>query len=104
MLQLLIDAINKNYKEEHYCQFASHLLIMTLGFLTRMIKSQTLLEEHVAETMAGQQDTPREGKDVFYFNSSINTAFVFACFSGGTNPAFGTSKYSNTACLHMLVI
>ena len=65
MLQLLIDAINKNYKEEHYCQFASHLLIMTLGFLTRMIKSQTLLEEHVAETMAGQQDTPREGKDVF---------------------------------------
>ena len=23
---------------------------------------------------------------------------------GGTNPASGTSKYSNTVCLHMLVI
>ena len=59
-MQLLIDAINKNYKEEHYCQFASHLLIMTLGFLTRMIKSQTLLEEHTAEILAGP-DIPREG-------------------------------------------
>lgn len=48
-LQLLIGAIRRNYVEEHYCQFASQLLLMTLGFLTRIIKSQVLLEE--------QQDT-----------------------------------------------
>ena len=45
--QLLITAIRKNYQEEIFNQFASQLLIMTLGFLTRMIKTQALLEEHV---------------------------------------------------------
>ena len=45
--QLLIGAIRRNYVEEHYCQFASQLLLMTLGFLTRIIKSQVLLEEQV---------------------------------------------------------
>ena len=44
-LQLLIGAIKRNYQEEHYCQFASQLLIMTLNFLTRMIKSQALREQ-----------------------------------------------------------
>ena len=43
--QLLIGAIKRNYQEEHYCQFASQLLIMTLNFLTRMIKSQALREQ-----------------------------------------------------------
>ncbi len=45
IIQLLIGAIQRNYVEETHCQFASQLLLMTLGFLNQMIRSQVLLEE-----------------------------------------------------------
>jgi hypothetical protein len=41
----LLEAINRNYHEELHCQFASQLLFMTLGFVTRMIKNEVLREE-----------------------------------------------------------
>ena len=42
LVQLLIDAVQRNFQEEHHCQFAGQLLIMTLGFVTRTIKSEVM--------------------------------------------------------------
>ena len=43
-LQLLIDAIQHNCHEEHHYQFAGQLLIMTLEFVIRMIKTEAVRE------------------------------------------------------------
>ena len=42
LVQLFIDAVQRNFQEEHHCQFAGQLLIMTLGFVTRTIKSEVM--------------------------------------------------------------
>ena len=59
--QLLISAIQRNYQEEHYCQFASQLLLMALGFLTRIIRSQVLLEGQTEPHPATPLDDQGEG-------------------------------------------
>ena len=59
--QLLIAAIRRNYQEKNYFQFASQLLIMTLTFLTRTIKSQALREQSPDSqhsTLALETDEP----------------------------------------------
>ena len=42
--KLLIDAIQRNCQEEHHYQFAGQLLIMTLEFVIRMIKTEVMRE------------------------------------------------------------
>lgn len=51
-LQLLIEAIHRNSHGEHHGQFASQLLIMTLGFITRMIKNEVIREEYLEQKQA----------------------------------------------------
>ena len=43
-LQLLIGAIQRDYQEAHLCHFAGQLLIMALGFIVRVIKSEVIRE------------------------------------------------------------
>ena len=46
---MLLEAIRRNHSRSHTSPFASCLLIMTLAFLTRLIKGQTLYEEKMEE-------------------------------------------------------
>lgn len=52
---MLLDAVHKNHTRNHTSPFASCLLIMTLAFLTRLIKGQALLEERVGVEGNGQE-------------------------------------------------
>ena len=64
---MLIAAIRKNYGEPHTSLFASQLLLMTLAFLTRMIKGQALLDEiHVVEEGRKEEEVEggAEGEDM----------------------------------------
>ena len=58
---MLIAAIRKDHQEPHTCHFASQLLLMTLAFLTRMIKGQALLDEMVGEG-GKEEDGEEEGE------------------------------------------
>ena len=46
---MLVRAIQANHRQSHSSPFASRLLIMTLAFLTRLIRGQALLEEEDEE-------------------------------------------------------
>ncbi|XP_064396222.1 spatacsin-like isoform X6 [Halichondria panicea] len=68
VVQLLIGAIRRNYVEEHYCQFASQLLLMTLGFLTRIIRTQVILEAEEGKT---ETEHATGGESVVEENSTM---------------------------------
>ena len=59
-IAMLLVAIRKNHHDHHTSQYASRLLIMTLAFLTRMIKGQALFEERTGEEIAEEEEAEAE--------------------------------------------
>ena len=62
-IAMLLAAIRKNHHDHHTSQYASRLLIMTLAFLTRMIKGQALFEERTGEEIAEEEEEGEEGEE-----------------------------------------
>ena len=58
---MLVNAIKRNHSRNHTSPFTSCLLIMSLAFLTRLIKGQALREERVAAEGEGGSEEVGQG-------------------------------------------
>ena len=76
---MLLAAIRINHSQQHTSPFASRLLIMTLAFLTRLIKGQALFEEREGEGEGETQTGEKVAGSLSGENSTKSAVRMITC-------------------------
>ena len=80
---MLLSAVERNHSRKNASPFAGCLLIMTLAFITRLIKGQALFEERAEERGEeegegdGAEKSPLVTENGMYIHTYIHNGYLY---------------------------